>query len=1191
MLKCLSHPPIVRLLVVSTLAVVARAQTTLTFDSVVTSTCTDGTAYMAAAGITVTGQASARICLGAVPGTGGAVALSPPNILLLDNPPPTNSTYEYFFNFTSPVSNVSFYRTQIQPESTGPAWTAKALAADGSIISSTGEGTTYAPAAQLFQLPGNGIVKIQFDTDNTSARTYNTPPIDNFSFTPSLVITTTSLPVGVAGQAYSKTLTSAGGLAPITWTASGLPANLSINSAGTISGTPSAAGTYQVIATATDSGIGESQQMAQVVFNLVVNSDLAITTISLPPGAQSQRYTATLTATGGVTPYAWSQTGLPSGLSINSSTGVISGAPTASGTFQVAVTVIDSGAMAQQTQHATFTLNIGSNLTITTAGLPQGRQQLAYSATVAAGGGTPPYTWSAASLPTGLSINTSNGTITGTPTAAGIFNAVVTVSDSYGTRVQATLPIQIIALLTITNVAVPSGQVGQPYTGSLQADGGVPPYNWTQTGLPGGLTLSSNGAISGAPLTSGNFPVVFKVTDSSPQFPQSAQTNTINVSIAPPPPPPLQITTSSLANGTAGQIYVAQVAASGGVGSYAFSLASGSLPAGIALATSGQFYGTPTSPGNYSFTVQVTDGNNNSATHNYTIQIAPGTLAVTGAAPATVDVNSPISIRFGATGGVPPYKFILSGSAPGGASLSSDGLLSGTATAPGTFNFTISVTDTETPAAHASASFSITVTAAPISITASLPSGTVGLSYSGQLSATGGTGGYSWTGAAGDGLSIGSNGAVSGTPTTAGAVVVTATVTDSSGTKATANFTITISGPTLTVTTTTLPNGALTSAYSGRVSATGGTPPYTWSAGGLPAGLSLDPNSGNITGTPTELGTFTVNFTVTDSNKVAAGANIDLTINAAPLKITTTDIPPAQLGQSFTADFGATGGTTPYTWTATGLPSGVTFSSAGILGGTPSALGMFPIVVTVSDVNKVMVSEPLNLVVTLPIAPGLTYSGLPTTAISSTQLTSTVTFSGTYPVDVAVTLTLTFTPLNGPDDPNIQFATGGRTTTVTVKGGTTVSLSNISIQTGTVAGTILITAQLTASENNITPLPAPTRTILIPPAAPTLTSVTAASDGNAFTVTLVGFDPTRTITQLTFSFTAAAGSTLQTSIFTIPVTSLFNAWYQSEQAAQYGSQFSFTIPFTVSGSVSGLASVSVMATNPTGISNSVTAVL
>jgi hypothetical protein len=316
-----------------------------------------------------------------------------------------------------------------------------------------------------------------------------------------------------------------------------------------------------------------------------------------------------------------------------------------------------------------------------------------------------------------------------------------------------------------------------------------------------------------------------------------------------------------------------------------------------------------------------------------------------------------------------------------------------------------------------------------------------------------------------------------------------------------------------------------------------------------------------------------------------------LTILPAPVKITTTGISPPTLGTSFSVAFGATGGTPPYTWTAKGLPAGITLSSTGTLSGTPTAIGTTPITVTVTDSNGLQATETLNLTVNLPAAPGLTFSGLPSTANPAAQTTTTATFSAAYPVDVTVNLTLTFTPLSGADDPNIQFSTGGRTAALTIKAGTTVSTGSVGVQTGTVAGTITITVQLMASGQDITPVPAPTKTIVIGPAAPSITSVTAATNSTGFTVTIDGFDPTRAETQVMFTFSAAAGSTLQTSTFTIPATTLFSAWYQSSASAAYGSQFSFTIPFTVTGNLTSVTSVTVTIVNPTGTSAAMSATI
>ena len=1004
-----------------------------------------------------------------------------------------------------------------------------------------------------------------------------------------LTITTASLPPGTITHAYSTTVAATGGATPYSWSATGLPGGLTINSStGTISGTPTASGRFPVAVTVTDSGGVSNIQTSQATYNLTIVPLLTITTASLPPGTINHAYSTTVAATGGATPYAWTATGLPTGVSINSSTGTISGTPTVSGSFPCTVTVTDSGGPSNtQTATANCNVTINSLPTITTSTLPPGRVQLAYSTTVAATGGVTPYTWSATGLPAGLSINSSTGGISGTPVNSGNFSVIVSVSDSNGQSTQATLSLQIIGLLTITTTGLPQGTITQGYSASVSATGGVTPYTFAATGLPGGLSINSaTGAISGSPVGSGISSVTVRVTDSGGSLAQSAQA-TYSLTINPAPIPPLQITTSSLPGGVAGQIYASVIAATGGTGNYTFGVSSGSLPSGVQIATAGQLYGTATTPGTYNFTALVTDSSNNTASRGFSIVIAPGPVTVTGAPPATIAVNSTLSVQFGAAGGVAPYKLAISGSSPTGTNFA-NGLLSGTVSAPGSFAFTITATDSQSPPSTASQGYTITVTPGPLVISASLPPGQVGQGYSGQFSATGGTGGFVWSGSGGGGLSVSSSGAVSGTPTSAGTVSISVTVTDSSGTKASGTFSVVITGPTLTVTTTSLPKGALTATYSVTLGASGGTTPYTWSATGLPNGLSVSP-AGVITGTPTALGVFTVSVTVTDQSGAKANASLSLTVNPAPVTITTTGITPPVIGTSFSVAFSATGGTPPYTWTATGLPTGVTLSSTGTLSGTPTSAGTFPITVTVTDSAGQTATENLNLVVTLPAAPGTSLNGFPANGAPGTQVTSAVTFNAAYPVDVTVNLTLTFAPTSGANDPNVQFATGGRTTSVIVKAGSTTSLTTIGVQTGTVAGVITITEQLTANGTDITPSPVPTRIITIAAAAPTVSSITVTPGGSGFTVVVVGFDPTRAITQLTFTFTPAAGSTLQTSSVTIPAQTLFSAWYQSAAAVPFGSQFSFTISFTVSGSVSSIASVTVTVTNPTGTSTGVTA--
>ena len=150
---------------------------------------------------------------------------------------------------------------------------------------------------------------------------------------------------------------------------------------------------------------------------------LTITTTSLPSGQINVAYSTTLAATGGTTPYTWSLTSgtLPSGLSLNASTGAITGTPTVSVSATPLTFQVKDSSAPQQTKTVNLTLTIApATLVITTTSLPDGQINVAYSTTLAATGGTTPYTWSLTSgtLPTGLSLNASTGAITGTPTVS-----------------------------------------------------------------------------------------------------------------------------------------------------------------------------------------------------------------------------------------------------------------------------------------------------------------------------------------------------------------------------------------------------------------------------------------------------------------------------------------------------------------------------------------------------------------------------------------------------------------------------------------------------------------------------------------------------------------------------------------------------------------------------------------------------
>ncbi len=254
----------------------------------------------------------------------------------------------------------------------------------------------------------------------------------------------------------------------------------------------------------------------------------------------------------------------------------------------------------------------------------------------------------------------------------------------------------------------------------------------------------------------------------------------------------------------------------------------------------------------------------------------------------------------------------------------------------------------------------------PLSIiTSALPNAQAGNPYSATLAATGGTPPYTWTltaGALPAGLSfVASSGAISGTPLTgANSATLTFKVTDAAAAAQTTsvNLRLTVLALALTATTNSLPNGHLGTAYDATLSAEGGTPPYTWAltSGTLPAGLSLNPASGEISGTPTLVSQATpLTFQVTDSASPADMMSVDLalTITGVPIVINTASLPNGQVGIAYSTTLSATGGTGAITWKVSSgvLPVGLALNGAtGVISGTPT-LAAFeaPLTLTATD--------------------------------------------------------------------------------------------------------------------------------------------------------------------------------------------------------------------------------------------------
>jgi hypothetical protein len=314
---------------------------------------------------------------------------------------------------------------------------------------------------------------------------------------------------------------------------------------------------------------------------------------------------------------------------------------------------------------------------------------------------------------------------------------------------------------------------------------------------------------------------------------------------------------------------------------------------------------------------------------------------------------------------------LKSGDLPTGLSLSSTGVLSGTpaeGTAGAQITFTVQVINSQCSASPASQSFTLSVGVPPLSITTqTLNGGQYGVAYNQVLSVTGGQpGDYEWS-AAGlpAGLSLSSGGVLSGSPATTGIFHgVQITVTDTTGDTAavSTDLSITITLPPLQIITSSLNSGQDTVAYTSQtLTATGATamefPPedrasmYVWSATGLPTGLTLS-NSGLLSGTPTESGTFNPQITVADAagNVPSLTETFTLNVALAPLGFTTTTLTAIQ-GESYTGQIVAQGGQSPYSlaFLSGSLPAGLHFND-GTITGTPNATpGDYQVSIGLSD--------------------------------------------------------------------------------------------------------------------------------------------------------------------------------------------------------------------------------------------------
>jgi hypothetical protein len=335
-------------------------------------------------------------------------------------------------------------------------------------------------------------------------------------------------PVGYTGQAYSWAFTGAGGCGPalpymFKVLSGSLPPGLTLDQSGLVHGTPTQIGDYSFWLQLSDENPPSASwcvpKTAEREMTISIRTGLNINQNALnPKGAfVNQPYSFQLTAQGASTSPTWSVVSgaLPAGMTLNTSTGLISGTPTATGAYTFKVQIADGGRTDAETYTLTVVepLKVAANPAAAEAGLP-------FQLALQASGGSPGYTWSLeGALPTGVQFDAVTAQISGTPAAGGSFPLKVTVHDQLGLTQTTDVDLVVAAHLAISKKPLAVAKVGARYNARLLARGGVLPRKWTILGgrpglLPPGIKLDrKTGRLSGTPTKAGVYRLRLQVAD------------------------------------------------------------------------------------------------------------------------------------------------------------------------------------------------------------------------------------------------------------------------------------------------------------------------------------------------------------------------------------------------------------------------------------------------------------------------------------------------------------------------------------------------------------------------------------------------------------------------------------------------------------------------------------------------------